>query len=47
VALIASMTLFPHLLQARRPTWPAPLYAAVLASSAARPTLINKLPGRA
>jgi alkylation response protein AidB-like acyl-CoA dehydrogenase len=41
VALIASMTLFPHLIEARRPTWPPALYAALLAQSAVRPTLIN------
>lgn len=41
VALIASMTLFPHLLQGRRAGWPEELYATVLAESAQRPTLIN------
>jgi alkylation response protein AidB-like acyl-CoA dehydrogenase len=41
VALIASMTLFPHLIEALRPAWPKSLYASLLAASAARPTLIN------
>ncbi|MCW2603035.1 MAG: acyl-CoA dehydrogenase-related protein [Pseudonocardiales bacterium] len=41
VALIASMTLFPHLSQSWRPTWPEHLYAKVLAESALKPTLIN------
>jgi alkylation response protein AidB-like acyl-CoA dehydrogenase len=41
VALIASMTLFPHLLQGRRASWPDELYATLLADSALRPTLIN------
>jgi alkylation response protein AidB-like acyl-CoA dehydrogenase len=39
VALIASMTLFPHLLQARHPHWPADLYASVLARPG--PVLLN------
>jgi alkylation response protein AidB-like acyl-CoA dehydrogenase len=43
VALIAAMTQLPHLLQARRPTWPEALYQRVLADSAARRTLLNTL----
>lgn len=41
VALIASMTLFPHLSQGWRATWPEHLYTRLLAESAAGPTLIN------
>lgn len=41
VALIASMTLLPHLLEALHPAWPAGAYARVLESSAVRPTLLN------
>lgn len=40
VALISAMTIFAH---AAGPTWPADLYAEVLAESATRPTLINAL----
>jgi alkylation response protein AidB-like acyl-CoA dehydrogenase len=43
VALIAAMTQLPHLLQARRPSWPEALYRRVLADSAARRTLLNTL----
>jgi alkylation response protein AidB-like acyl-CoA dehydrogenase len=43
VAVIAAMTQLPHLLQARRPTWPEALYRRVLADSAARRTLLNTL----
>ncbi|KPI20804.1 Acyl-CoA dehydrogenase type 2 domain-containing protein [Actinobacteria bacterium OK074] len=39
-ALIAGMTIVPHLLQTRSP-WPQELYARVLAESAAGPTLLN------
>ncbi|MGW2839369.1 acyl-CoA dehydrogenase family protein [Streptomyces sp. NPDC001493] len=39
-ALIAGMTIVPHLLQTRSP-WPEELYARVLAESAERPTLLN------
>ena len=39
-ALIATMTIVPHLLQTRGP-WPEELYARVLAESALRPTLLN------
>jgi alkylation response protein AidB-like acyl-CoA dehydrogenase len=41
VALIASMTLLPHLFQALHPTWPDEVYRAVLATGG--PTLINTL----
>ncbi|MET0494853.1 MAG: acyl-CoA dehydrogenase family protein [Actinoplanes sp.] len=40
VALISAMTLFAHVSAA---SWPAALYAEVLAESAVRPTLINSL----
>ena len=40
VALISAMTLFAHVSAA---SWPARLYAEVLAESAVRPTLINSL----
>lgn len=40
-ALITSMTLLPHALQARRAHWPEELYARILAESAQRPTLLN------
>ncbi|MFJ4689042.1 acyl-CoA dehydrogenase family protein [Streptomyces sp. NPDC088789] len=40
VALIAGMTIVPHLLQTRSP-WPEELYLRVLAESARRPTLLN------
>ncbi|MEV7283480.1 acyl-CoA dehydrogenase family protein [Streptomyces sp. NPDC093252] len=40
VALIAGMTIVPHLLQTRGP-WPEELYRRVLAESALRPTLLN------
>ena len=43
VALITAMTLFAHAAQARTGSWPAGLYAEVLAESAQRPTLINAL----
>jgi alkylation response protein AidB-like acyl-CoA dehydrogenase len=43
VALITAMTLFQHAAQARRETWPAALYAEVIAESAVRPVLINAL----
>jgi alkylation response protein AidB-like acyl-CoA dehydrogenase len=43
VALITAMTLFLHAAQAREPTWPAELYAEVLAESAQRPVLVNAL----
>ncbi|MFE4690187.1 acyl-CoA dehydrogenase family protein [Streptomyces sp. NPDC056749] len=39
-ALIAGMTIVPHLLQTRSP-WPEEVYARVLAESAERPTLLN------
>ncbi|MGX2992945.1 acyl-CoA dehydrogenase family protein [Streptomyces sp. JNUCC 64] len=39
-ALIAGMTIVPHLLEPRSP-WPEELYARVLAESAERPTLLN------
>ncbi|MFJ8492662.1 acyl-CoA dehydrogenase family protein [Streptomyces sp. NPDC094038] len=39
-ALIAGMTIVPHLLQTRSP-WPRELYERVLAESAERPTLLN------
>ncbi|WP_327232884.1 acyl-CoA dehydrogenase family protein [Streptomyces sp. NBC_01317] len=39
-ALIAGMTIVPHLLQTRSP-WPEELYARVLEESALRPTLLN------
>ncbi|GIM95015.1 acyl-CoA dehydrogenase family protein [Paractinoplanes toevensis] len=41
VALIASMTQLPHLFQALRPTWPATVYADVLAASESGPALLN------
>ena len=41
VALITSMTLLPHAMQARRPSWPDDLYRRVLAESAERPVLLN------
>ncbi|MCU1686784.1 MAG: acyl-CoA dehydrogenase-related protein [Amycolatopsis sp.] len=41
VALISAMTLLTHARQARNPSWPAELYAAVLAESAEHPTLLN------
>jgi alkylation response protein AidB-like acyl-CoA dehydrogenase len=41
VALIASMTLLPHAMQALRPHWPEDLYQRILAESAHRPTLMN------
>jgi alkylation response protein AidB-like acyl-CoA dehydrogenase len=41
VALIASMTIFPHLAQRWRGTWPQEFYASLLAESARKPTLIN------
>jgi len=41
VALISAMTLLTHAKQARGRYWPEPLYAAVLAESARRPTLLN------
>ncbi|MFE2045076.1 acyl-CoA dehydrogenase family protein [Streptomyces sp. NPDC059477] len=40
VALIAGMTIVPHLLHPRSP-WPEELYRRVLAESALRPTLLN------
>ncbi len=40
-ALIASMTLFPHAMQARQPHWPEDLYARVLAESTQGPVLLN------
>ncbi|MEU9336970.1 acyl-CoA dehydrogenase family protein [Streptomyces sp. NPDC048290] len=40
VALIAGMTVVPHLVQPRSP-WPEELYRRVLADSAERPTLLN------
>jgi alkylation response protein AidB-like acyl-CoA dehydrogenase len=43
VALITAMTLFQHAAQARQETWPATLYAEVIAESASRPVLINAL----
>ena len=43
VALITAMTLFQHAAQARQETWPAALYAEVIAESASRPVLINTL----
>jgi alkylation response protein AidB-like acyl-CoA dehydrogenase len=43
VALIASMTQLPHLLQAHRPAWPPALYERVLAESAVSRTLLNTL----
>jgi alkylation response protein AidB-like acyl-CoA dehydrogenase len=43
VALITAMTLFAHAAQARTGSWPAELYAEVVAESARRPTLINAL----
>ena len=43
VALITAMTLFQHAAQAGRETWPAALYAEVIAESASRPVLINAL----
>jgi len=43
VALITAMTLFQHAAQARQATWPARLYAEVIAESAERPVLINAL----
>jgi alkylation response protein AidB-like acyl-CoA dehydrogenase len=43
VALITAMTLFAHAAEARTGSWPADLYAEVLAESAQRPTLINAL----
>jgi alkylation response protein AidB-like acyl-CoA dehydrogenase len=43
VALITAMTLFQHAAQARQATWPAPVYAEVIAESASRPVLINAL----
>ena len=43
VALISAMTLFQHAAQARQETWPATLYAEVIAESASRPVLINAL----
>jgi alkylation response protein AidB-like acyl-CoA dehydrogenase len=41
VALISAMTLLTHAKQARARYWPEQLYAAVLAESARRPTLLN------
>ncbi|GAA2632220.1 acyl-CoA dehydrogenase family protein [Paractinoplanes durhamensis] len=43
VALIASMTQLPHLLQALRPSWPTTLYRRILTESATSPTLLNTL----
>jgi butyryl-CoA dehydrogenase len=41
VALLAAMTIFQHLMQARRPWWPEDLYARVVEDSRSRPVLIN------
>ena len=43
VALITAMTLLQHAAQARQETWPAALYAEVVAESVSRPVLINAL----
>jgi alkylation response protein AidB-like acyl-CoA dehydrogenase len=41
VALLAAMTIFQHLQQARKAWWPEDLYRTVLADSRTRPVLIN------
>ncbi len=41
VALITAMTLLQHAAQAQQETWPAALYAEVVAESVSRPVLIN------
>ncbi|HEV2638652.1 MAG TPA: acyl-CoA dehydrogenase family protein [Actinocrinis sp.] len=43
VALLAAMTIFQHLQQARRQWWPEDLYRAVVADSLTRPVLINAI----
>ncbi len=43
VALITAMTLLQHAAQAQQETWPAALYAEVVAESVSRPVLINAL----
>jgi alkylation response protein AidB-like acyl-CoA dehydrogenase len=41
VALLAAMTIFQHLQQARKAWWPEDLYRTVVADSLTRPVLIN------
>ena len=43
VALVTAMTLFTHAFQARNSGWPDPVYADLLAESAAGPALVNSL----
>ncbi|MCL9758962.1 acyl-CoA dehydrogenase family protein [Frankia sp. AiPa1] len=43
VGLIASMTVFQHVLQARAPFWPEQLYRRVVADSLERPVLLNAI----